>query len=290
MKFTLKELSERQKWPLSQKIDHALGAIDQFYNSCNGKVGVSFSGGKDSTVLLYLVRMLFKDVPAIHAKTGLELPDITAFVRKTENVIYVNPLKPFHKILKEHGYPLLSKDISRSAERVMTGASASLVRGALLGDNGNNKIPDKYRIILHLGVKVSDKCCYYMKEEPLDRFYKENNMFPYIGTMASESKRRALAWANGGCNILTGFKKSKPLSIWKDKDIFAFIKKYKIPYSRAYDKGYNRTGCMYCGFGVHLEAQPNKFQMMKKNYPKCYRVCMEKFGYAEIFDKLGINY
>jgi len=289
MKHSLKELSERQKWSLSQKIDHSIGAIDEFYNSCQGKVGVSFSGGKDSTVLLYLVRKIFPNVVAVHARTGLELPDINKFVDTIPNVVKVKPIKPFHRIIKEHGFPVISKDISASIDIVRNNRGEKQVRQALIGE-GERSIPDKYKCMINFDEKISDKCCFYLKEEPLDLYYKKNNLFPIIGTMACESKRRALSWASNGCNILSGFKKSKPLSIWTEKDILNFISKYKIPYSDAYNKGYKRTGCMYCGFGLHLEKQPNRYQLMKKNYPKQWDWAINKAGFGELFDKLGIVY
>lgn len=77
-----KELKERQSWSLEQKIDHSLGAIDQFYQRLNGKVYISFSGGKDSTVLYWLARKIYPDIKAVFCNTGNEYPDIVQFVNK----------------------------------------------------------------------------------------------------------------------------------------------------------------------------------------------------------------
>ena len=80
----IKELKERQSWSLDQKIDHALGSIDQFYQRLDGKVYVSFSGGKDSTVLYWLARKIFPDIKAVFCNTGNEYPDIVRFVKETK--------------------------------------------------------------------------------------------------------------------------------------------------------------------------------------------------------------
>ena len=70
--MTHAELKERQDWSLEKKIDHSLGAIEQFYQRLDGKVYIGFSGGKDSTVLLWLARKLYPDIKAMFVNTGNE--------------------------------------------------------------------------------------------------------------------------------------------------------------------------------------------------------------------------
>lgn len=84
--MTIQELQERQKWPLEQKIDHSLGVIESFVVRMGGldKVYLSFSGGKDSTVLLHLARRLYPDILAVFVNTGNEYPDIIRFVKQTQ--------------------------------------------------------------------------------------------------------------------------------------------------------------------------------------------------------------
>jgi len=83
------ELKERLKLPLEIKINMSIQRIIQWYEYYNGNVYISFSGGKDSTVLNHLVRSIYPNVPAVFSNTGLEFPEIVSFVRETDNVIWV---------------------------------------------------------------------------------------------------------------------------------------------------------------------------------------------------------
>lgn len=78
--MTIEELRHRQQWSLTQKIDHSLGVIEQFYNKLNGGVYVAFSGGKDSTVLYWLARKIYPNIKAVFCNTRNEHPEIVKFV------------------------------------------------------------------------------------------------------------------------------------------------------------------------------------------------------------------
>ena len=75
-----------------------------------------------------------------------------------------------------------------------------------------------------------------------------------------------------------------PLSIWIEKDIWDYIKKHNLEYSKIYDMGENRTGCMFCMFGVHLEKGENRFDRMKKTHLQIYNYCMDKLGLKEVLE------
>lgn len=86
-------LKELQALPLDTKILKSKQRIREFYNELGGKVYISFSGGKDSTVLLDLVRKEFPDTVAVYCDTGLEYPELKEFVKKQANVIIIKPKK-----------------------------------------------------------------------------------------------------------------------------------------------------------------------------------------------------
>lgn len=293
MKISSKDYKDRLKWSLLQKIDHALGTIDQFYNYHNGKVYVAFSGGKDSTVLLWLVRKIFPDIVGVFSDTGLEFPEIRDFVKKNKNIIWVKPEMSFKKVIDEYGYPVISKMQAQYIEQYRNG-SEHMKKLRMYGKkyNGviNYKISDSWKYMINAPFKISDKCCEIMKKKPMQKYEKENGNYPIIGIMATESIQRKKQYLQDGCNIFDKKKSSsRPLSFFYDHEIWEIIKKYNIPYSSIYNMGYKRTGCMFCMFGVHLES-PNRFQLMAKTHPKQYNYCMEKLGIKNVLKFMKQHY
>lgn len=114
MERTTEYLKELQSLPLDEKVALTKMRIVEWYEHWNGNVSVSFSGGKDSTVLLDIVRSIYPDVPAVFVDTGLEQPEIREFVRRFDNVTVVRPSMPFNEVLSTYGYPLISKEVSEA--------------------------------------------------------------------------------------------------------------------------------------------------------------------------------
>lgn len=111
-KYTVADLQAMQAWPLSRKIQVTQTRIIEWYIKNNGQVYVSFSGGKDSTVLLDLARRIYPDIPAVFIDTGLEYPEIREFVKSIDSVTWLRPKMNFRKVIETYGYPLVSKEIS----------------------------------------------------------------------------------------------------------------------------------------------------------------------------------
>lgn len=110
----VKRLAELQALPLERKIQITQTRIIEWYQHYNGNVVVSFSGGKDSTVLLHLVRKLYPDVRAVFSNTGLEYPEIQKFAKSFDLVDTVTPKMRFDQVISTYGYPLISKEVAEA--------------------------------------------------------------------------------------------------------------------------------------------------------------------------------
>lgn len=288
------ELKQRQSLPLQAKINHTKMVIREWYDYYEGDVYVAFSGGKDSTVLLHLVRSIYPDVKAVYVNTGLEYPEIVNFIRVTENVVWLKPTMNFREVLEHHGYPIISKVQATSIRKLTTQNLSERYRNKLLhGDERGSagKLSDKWHYLLDAPFKVSEKCCDVMKKNPVKKFEKDTKLHGITGEMASDSSLRETNYLRYGCNVFdANYPKSRPLSIWTDEDIWEYIKMYNIPYSKIYDTGVKRTGCVFCMFGVHLEKEPNRFQILKQTHPKLYNYCIDKLGLGQVLDYIGVDY
>jgi len=306
--YTKQDLLAMQAWPLERKIQVTQTKIIEWYSRFNGNVSVSFSGGKDSTVLLDLVRRAFPNVPAVFADTGLEYPEIRDFVKTIPNVTWMRPEMPFSRVIEEYGYPVVSKEIAKRIYYARRGSTWAIMHlNGKSKDGTPSKFNERYMKWAHLTdapFLISEHCCEVMKKRPLKRYVKATGAMPIIGTMASESIRRQSAYLQTGCNAFN--KKdpsSQPMSVWLEQDVLRYLALTRIPYAAAYGNivfdsktkklkttGVQRTGCMFCMFGVHREKQPNRFQLMETTHPKQYDFCINRLGCGAVLDHLNVPY
>lgn len=305
--FQLASLKQKQSLPLEGKVILAQQRIREWYDHWDGQVYVSFSGGKDSTVLLHLVRELYPDVPAVFVDTGLEYPEIRNFAASQPDVTVVRPEMRFDQVIDNYGYPVASKSISNCvryakadiAKGNMESTRVRRLQGRMKNRDGVNPSMfncAKWGFLLDAPFDVSEMCCQIMKKNPLKAYERDTGRKPYIGTMASESISRRKNYLQNGCNAFNAKQpSSQPLSIWSEGDVWEYIRSCNLPYSSIYDMGYERTGCMFCMFGCHLEKAPNRFQRMKETHPRQYDYCMrpkeEKgLGLRNVLEYIGVDY
>lgn len=201
----------------------------------------------------------------------------------------------------------------------------------------------KYQFFLDAPFEISYKCCNVMKKAPAHEFERRTGLKPYIGTTCAESMLRTQKWLQEGCNAFYSTNPhSKPLSFWTEQDILLYIKTKGLKICSVYGDivedtvdgqvegqmtfsdladpmgmelfdadrpplkttGCSRTGCIFCGFGCHLENEgEGRFERLKDTHPKLYDYVMRPeseggLGYKEKIDwvnehsegKVHINY
>lgn len=283
---------ELLKASLDDKIKQSKRLIMDWYYQFKGNVYVAFSGGKDSTVLLHLVRSIFPDVPAVFNDTGLEFPEVREFVKTFDNVTFLKPKHTFKWVLEHAGYPVVSKQQSQYIYQYRCHKSEKTRHLRWFGnDKGLGKIAEKWKFLVNAPFKISDACCGILKKYPAKKYEKETGRKPFIGKMADESNDRQRAYFNGECNA---FKAKRPISnpiiFWNEEDIWEYIHRYKLPYCSVYDKGLKRTGCMFCLYGYH-NGDDCKFEVMQREHPTIYDYCMNKLHLKDVieFIKKGLT-
>ena len=321
MELELWQLQQLQGLPLEVKSRKTQERIKEWYEHFNGQVYVSFSGGKDSTVLLHIAREMYPDIEAVFVDTGLEYPEIREFVKGFENVTWLKPKMNFKQVIEKYGYPVVSKRVANSISRLRINPSEPWRYNKFINSTNKNGshtdfgIPQKWQdLALNAPFKISDNCCGIIKHKPCLDYEKKTGKKPMIAMMADEGRNREKAYLETGCNA---FKLKRPMSnpigFWTEADIFLYIQTHNIVIASCYGEiieanqidgqqcldgcmsnfttsKCKRTGCMFCMFGVHLEKEPNRFQMMKETHPKQYDYCINKLGLGEVLDYIGVKY
>jgi 3'-phosphoadenosine 5'-phosphosulfate sulfotransferase (PAPS reductase)/FAD synthetase len=256
-------VEEMENWQLQQlkalqldvKIRKTQERIKEWYEHYNGEVYVSFSGGKDSTVLLDIARKMYPEIEGVFCDTGMEYPEIRDFVKTFSNIKWIKPCMyekksrnyvktDFRSIILDIGYPIISKEVSQviseARKNKETGKCSYRIKrlnGELKDKKGNKSIYncEKYKFLMDSDFKISHKCCDIMKKNPVHQYEKQTGKKPFIGTMTDESMARKTAWIKNGCNSFDSKRpNSKPLSFWTEQDILKYIKINNLKIAKVY--------------------------------------------------------
>lgn len=258
-------------------------SINNLYDLEN-KSYISFSGGKDSTVLSKLIDIALpkNNIPRVFVNTGIEYKLIVDFVKKISNYdnrfIIISPHKNILNILKEQGYPFKSKEHSqRLSEFQKSGMTKTIINYLGNGTKKSFLCPNvlKYQFSNNFKIKCSDKCCFELKKKPCDDWCKENNK--PISITGIRQGEGGLRQSLKGCTIFFDkdckqLHKFHPLFPLDEEFIDLFIKENNVKLCELYYPPYNfeRTGCKGCPFNIHLESQ---LSIMKKYFPNEEKQC-----------------
>lgn len=297
------ELVMLQSLPLDIKIAKSKLRISEWVNHYGvDNVYISFSGGKDSTVLMHLVRSLYPTMSCVFVDTGLEYPEIKEFVKKQENVTILRPRLSFKQVIEKYGYPMTSKEQANYLHDIRYSTEKMRLRRINGDSKGRFKLAKKYHYLIDAPFAISHKCCNIMKKEPVKKYEKATGRVPFIGTMASESTLRKQAYLKNGCNAFNSKRPlSTPIGFWTEQDVLEYIKTNNIEIASVYGdivevngelktSRCDRTGCVFCGFGVDLEKGENRYQRLEKTHPQLHDYCMNKLGFKEVCEYMNIKY
>jgi phosphoadenosine phosphosulfate reductase len=197
------------KQDFSEKSCTSKTIVEEALGKCRSPY-VAFSGGKDSTAMLHLVRSVNPDIPAVFHNTGVEAPETLEYVRTIPNLIETRPDGyNFWDIVKKYGYPELKSK----------------------NHDGN-------------------KCCVYLKEKPAQKIVKEKGFdLVFLGITIHESRNRWMMLKRMGHTYQAKkdmMWKCYPIWNWTEKEVWQFIRGNNLAYNKGYDCGWKRCGCMPC--------------------------------------------
>ena len=295
---------------LNDYIRSAQERIEDLIRETNGKCYIAFSGGKDSTIILALVKMCYElgtiqELPkAVYSDTGIEYQAIKDFVIWCKdsdwysNIEIIHPKKSFSQCCKEYGKPIISKAKSDFISTYQkNNCSYDKLKILLNGITNTGKQTTKYILssknfnIINpeFDIKISNKCCKTLKKDPFQDYAIDNDIYGYIngmrmaegGIRASNIEKRV---KNGGkiCTSIKYISKLKrniisksPIVDWTDEIEEEFIKKYNIPLSKAYiEYKCDRTGCVLCPFAKCNKDVAKRLKILYDFEPVKYKLAM----------------
>lgn len=172
---------------------------------------VAFSGGKDSTAVLDLVRKIDPSVTAVFCDTGVEAKTTYEYMDRIDNKVVLKPRKTYWQCVEEYGFPEIKGKIS--------------------------------------GVR-QNQCCEWLKDKPMKEFIKKGSTdLVFTGLTMGESRQRMMFLKHYGPYMyVKSWKvwKCHPISEWSTEEVWKYIKDNNLDYNKGYDKDMVRCGCQPC--------------------------------------------
>ena len=267
-------------------VEKAKHRITTLYYQTNGYCYLGFSGGKDSTIVLALIKQLELGIPAVFCDTRIELDATYNFVRWVNDNYYpvkiIQPEKSFSQVLKEYGKPVKSKLRSHVLRAYQNNPECKSAKQLFNKKVYRVSIANKDFHILHpdFKIKVSPACCDVLKKKPFATYAIENDMEGYFtgeriaegGARAAQAEKRVKEGKSICTKISGNYIAKAPIIDWSDEMVEEFIRRENVPLSEAYTKyGMKRTGCCCCPFSKELDED---LKTMWEHEPQKYKASM----------------
>jgi 3'-phosphoadenosine 5'-phosphosulfate sulfotransferase (PAPS reductase)/FAD synthetase len=323
------EFMQKQSLPYEAKINHAIIRAREFYEHENGDVFCSVGGLDSITLLTFLRREIAKDIPGVSVSV-LEDKSNQLVHHTFDNFVFLKPLKSKVQVIRECGYPVISKEKAGKIQllqnptdknktvrhAIMTGETGAQGGFRTVKTGSRMRLPQKWLNLFggpeneRYGTnyktapfKVSPNCCYWMKERPCNDYSKATGRKPYMALMASEGGQREKALFKHGCNYYgKTVTRSCPFAIFSRQDLLQLALDLKVPVPKIYGAiekkpdgtlyttRAQRTGCSMCGFGIHIEKRPHRFDRLREDNPKEWEFWMYDMGWGKVLDYIGIEW
>ena len=246
-KHSIDDLRYLQGMPLNLKVRMTKQRVREWVREF-GEEGccISFSGGKDSTVLLDIIRQDYPNIKAVFVDVPTQYPELRDFVKTFDNVDIVRPKMSFVQVCEKYGFPLVSKEVCQCVYEAKNGMRDGNVdtyrmrqlNGSVIDPNTGKKsafnIP-QWKFLLDAPFNVSHRCCGVMKKSPLHKYQKDHGYMLITAQMAEESRLRTQQWLINSCN---GFDMkspiSNPMAFWKEQDVLQYIYDNNLPICSVY--------------------------------------------------------
>ena len=260
------ELKRRLSLPLEEKVKWAIEKyLDYLEVYSTEGVYLSFSGGKDSQVLCHIIdelhagnmchyltkeyKFLYDKLvrgkpspPKVFCDTGLEFPEIRKHVKKFDNVVRLKPKMKWTEVVMDIGFLIGSKKTSRMISDLRhptenNKASRNLYLTGIKRDGTKTKsfkLAKRWRKLIDADFKVSGKCCDVFKKDPFKEYEKLTGRKPIMATLTEESVQRRVSYLQTGCNSFGVRAKSRPLSIWREEQVWEYSEKNNIRFADVY--------------------------------------------------------
>ena len=238
---------------------------------------ISFSGGKDSTVLTHLIDLALPNnkIPRIYANTGIEYNDMVKFVKsiaaKDDRFIILNQKKNIRRTLDTYGYPFKSKEHSLRVDQFNKGRNPNYIKKYINGYDYNAGKESRFvcpkKLLYQFKEKgkynFSNLCCYKLKKALMKKWQKDNDKTMVITGMKNEEGGNR---ARLGC-LTNNNKMFHPLIVVSEEWENEFIKRNNIELCKLYYEPYNfeRTGCKGCPFSLQLQENLNRIYIYMPN-------------------------